>query len=240
MAGGVIGAAAGFYDTYQQKSTATKERRMIRAMWNQQMEAYQKSQAQIWSAYNQEVQQQATARNEYLEGQRERWEPYVASQKQALTAYQKAAYEPEISDYAKLRMEESEKAINKELARRGILFSGAASELREKSRRTIVGEETEKAKTMLEKLTTGISPVEPGFIAPAQVGIPGGVGMPGIPSAGSGGVASQGASTAVNALMAGVSGYQQAAGYEQAMGIQNPWYKVGLGYGTPTSTQGLY
>jgi len=139
-------------------------------------------------------------------------------------------------------MEESEKAINKELARRGILFSGAASELREKSRREIVAGETERAKGMLERLTTGIAPVEPGFIAPAQVGIPGGVGMPGIPGTGGGGaMGAGGMSTAANALMAGLSGYQQTRGYEQAMGIQNPWYKVGLGYGKPSAGYtGLY
>jgi hypothetical protein len=237
LAGGVLGAAASFYSAYTQKSTDTKARRQQRAQFGQMMAAYQESQAKIWSAYNEQVEYQKAERDEYLEAQTERWAPYIESQKQALAAYQKAAYEPETSAYAKLRMEESEKAINKELAKRGILFSGAASELREKSRQNIMAEESEKAKAMLEKLATGISPVEPGYLTPASVSIPGGAGLPGASSVSGTTGWTAGITGGVNALMSGVQGYQQALGYESSLGINNPWWKVGMG---GTSTTGLY
>lgn len=212
LAGGVLGAAASFYEAYQTKAATTKTRRMVRAMFGQQMAAYEESQRKIWGAYEAEK-----ARTEaFAARQEELYKPYQETQLAAMKKYRAAAEAPETSMYAKLRMEESEKAINKELARRGILFSGAAAELRGKSRGTIMAEESERAKTMLQNLMTGVTPVGPAYLGGPSV--PGAVGMPGIPgSLGGGGTPGGGVTQGVSALMAGLYGYQQAQGYKQQL-----------------------
>ncbi len=72
--------------------------------------------------------------------------------------YSQMAENPEISDYTRLRLEEEEKAINKELAAKGLLFSGPAAELRQKARERIIAEETESAKGMLANVMNAAPP----------------------------------------------------------------------------------
>jgi len=117
-------------------------------------------QARLATAKEQERQRQEEERRR----EEERLAPWYEAQKSAIQRYTEMAENPEISDLTRIRLEEEEKAINKELAAKGLLFSGPAAELRQKSRERIIAQETESAKQMLQYVmgvqapTSGILP----------------------------------------------------------------------------------
>ncbi len=88
----------------------------------------------------------------------ERLKPWREAQTSAMEKYRQMAENPEISELTKLRLDEEEKAINKELAAKGLLFSGPAAELRQKARERIIAEETENAKSMLQTVMSAAPP----------------------------------------------------------------------------------
>jgi len=90
----------------------------------------------------------------------ERLAPWRKAQEEAMQEYKTYAENPEISPYTQLRLEEEEKAINAELAAKGLLFSGPAAELRQKARERIVAEETDKAKSALATVMNAAPPGE--------------------------------------------------------------------------------
>ncbi len=94
--------------------------------------------------------------------------PWYEAQKSALEKYTEMAENPEISDLTRIRLEEEEKAINKELASKGLLFSGPAAELRQKARERIIAEETESAKTMLTNVMSAQAPASGIYPGTAQ------------------------------------------------------------------------
>ncbi len=98
----------------------------------------------------------------------ERLAPWYEAQKGALERYTQMAENPEISDLTRIRLEEEETAINKELASKGLLFSGPAAELRQKARERIIAEETESAKTMLANVMSVQAPASGIYPGTAQ------------------------------------------------------------------------
>ena len=94
--------------------------------------------------------------------------PWYEAQKSALETYTQMAQNPEISTLTRIRLEEEEKAINKELAAKGLLFSGPAAELRQKARERIIAEETESAKGMLQNVMSAQAPASGIYPGTAQ------------------------------------------------------------------------
>jgi len=107
-------------------------------------------------------------RDEEAAKEEARLAPWYEAQKSALERYTQMAENPEISDYTRLRLEEEEKAINKELAAKGLLFSGPAAELRQKARERIIAQETESAKGMLANVMNAQAPASGIYPGTAQ------------------------------------------------------------------------
>ncbi len=166
----------------------------------QQTKAMKEQQDYLEEAKAQEQARQAA--------EEERLKPWREAQSSALEKYRTMAENPEISELTKLRLSEEDKAINKELAAKGLLFSGPAAELRQKARERIIAEETENAKRMLETVMSA-APPGPGL-------------MPGtaqydalITSINPKSGITQGLSGVANSLMGGASSYLQYQGAKE-------------------------
>ena len=195
----VVSAATSLYTSSQSGSAADKARRQQRAMYGQE-------QAALEQARLDEIERQ--------KAEEERLKPWREAQTSALEKYRQMAENPELSELTQLRLEEEEKAINKELAAKGMLFSGPAAELKQKARTRIIAEETENAKRMLENVM-GAAPPEPGMmpgtaqydamIASLQ---PKSMGTTGAEARG------QGMYEATSSLISGATGYYKGKAYE--------------------------
>lgn len=198
----VVSAGVSIYSSSQSSSAASAARRDTRAMYAQE-------QANLEQAKQEEKERQAA--------EEERLRPWREAQTSALEKYRQMAENPEISEYTQLRLSEEEKAINKELAAKGMLFSGPAAELKQKARERIIAEETENSKQMLYNVMNAAPPGQglmPGtaqydaLIASLQ---PKSMGATGAEAR------AQGIYGATSSLIAGATGYYKAEAYKDAM-----------------------
>ena len=198
----VVSAATSIYTSEQSGSAADKARRQQRAMYGEE-------QARLEQARLDEIERQ--------KAEEERLKPWREAQTSALEKYRQMAENPELSELTQLRLEEEEKAINKELAAKGMLFSGPAAELKQKARMRIIAEETENAKRMLETVM-GAAPPGPGLmpgtaqydamIASLQ---PKSMGATGAEARG------RGLYEATSSLISGAAGYYKGEAYKEAL-----------------------
>lgn len=200
VAATVVSAGVSIYSSSQASSAASKARRQSRRMYAQE-------QANLEQARRDEIERQRK--------EEERLAPWREAQTSALKKYRQMAENPEISELTILRLEEEEKRINKELAAKGMLFSGPAAELRQKARMKIIAEETENAKRMLETVM-GAAPPGPGLMpGTAQYDAlianlqPKSMGATGAEAR------AQGLYGATSALIAGATGYYKGKAYEE-------------------------
>ncbi len=145
MIGAVVAGGATLASSMMQGSAQEEAR-------EQSMQVYQEEKASVEQAKKEEQDRQAK--------EEERLKPWREAQTSALEYYRGMAENPEISDLTRIRLEEEDKAINRELASQGLLFSGPAAELRQKSRERIIAEETESAKSMLKDVMSATPPGE--------------------------------------------------------------------------------
>lgn len=244
VAATVVSAAVSIYTSSQSSSSASEARRDQRAMYGQETARLERERVEETARLEQAKQEE----KERQAAEEERLKPWREAQTSALEKYRQMAENPELSELTQLRLEEEEKSINKELAAKGMLFSGPAAELKQKARMRIIAEETENAKRMLETVM-GATPPGPGLmpgtaqydalIASLQ---PKSLGQMSLGQTGAEARA-QGLYGATSSLIAGATGYYKGQAYEEALkktqGLfttQQPSYPLtGVGY-PPTET----
>ena len=204
LLGGAIGGIFGMFGAMQNQKEQKKWRRMFEAYYAWQRKSYD---AQVVRIEKAETEEKGRI-SKYEEAQSERWAPYRGAYESAIEKLRGAAEAPEMSDYAKLQTKAMEESVNKELAKRGILFSGAAAKLKAEGSERIAASEAEKAKGLMMFLTKA-APMEPGFIGGPFYGNPN---IPG-PTGGGGGGGGTDWGQAINPMLAGLYGYQKEKGY---------------------------
>ena len=111
------------------------------------------------------AQQKADEERQRLEEERKKQEeieaPWREAKKTALEKYQKMMENPELSDWAKLRIKEEEERIDKSLAAKGLLQSGLAEQLKSEARQRILASEAEAARQAYHSILSSARPEEP-------------------------------------------------------------------------------
>lgn len=218
----VVSAATSIYSSEQSASAAGKSREQSREM-------YAAEQTRLEQARQDEIERQ--------KAEEERLKPWREAQTSALEKYRQMAENPELSELTQLRLSEEEKAINKELAAKGMLFSGPAAELKQKARTRIIAEETENAKRMLETVM-GAAPPGPGLMpGTAQYDALIASLKPKTFGATGAEARAQGLYGATSSLIAGAAGYYKGQAYEEALKRTQGLYPAqptGVGY-APTA-----
>ncbi len=195
-AAAVVSAGISIYSSEASQASSTAARREARAVSAQNIAYSREEQARL-----EKEEEESRIREE------ERLAPWYAAQKSALEKYTEMAENPEISDLTRIRLEEEEKAINKELAAKGLLFSGPAAELRQKARERIIAEETESAKGMLQNVMSAQAPASGIYPGTAQYNSLIASLTPRATTTGASGTAGQGALGVGSAILGGAQSY---------------------------------